>query len=123
LIIAKGVDAYGAIRTSAILIAIENAAPSVALTLPTDGTALTAPATIELTADATDEDGIKFVTFWAGKHQVGIDKTAPYSVTLDKVMAGTYTFTARAVDIYGREKTSTPVKVTVAKVPHGNGHK
>jgi hypothetical protein len=75
-----------------------------------------------LAADASDADGIDHVSFWAGNRLIATDKTAPYETTISKVMAGTYTFVARAYDKYGQETTSTPVKVTVAKVPNSHGH-
>jgi hypothetical protein len=122
IIIAKASDTFGAFKTAAVVITISNTPPAVTLTSPADGTTLTAPATIQLAADANDADGIDHVSFWAGNRLIASDKTAPYEATISKVMAGTYTFVARAYDKYGQETTSAPVKVTVAKVPNSHGH-
>jgi len=117
LIIAKTDDAFGFFSSAAVQITVTNPPPTVKLTSPADGATVTAPATIELNADAADADGIMYVSFYAGDRLLGIDKTAPYSLTLSNVGPGSYTFTAHARDIYEQRTISTPVKVTVAKVP------
>jgi hypothetical protein len=119
VIIAKATDAYGAYGAAAVEFTISNTPPTVTLTAPANNAVFTAPATIQLAADAADADGIAYVSFWAGDRLLGSVKTAPYTLTVSKVMQGTYTFRAHAVDANGQVTVSAPVKVTVVKVPHG----
>ena len=76
--------------------------------------ALTAKSNIALTATASEVGGtISMVYFYNGTTLLGSDSSAPYSYVWNSVPAGTYTFTAKAVDTKGFSKTSVPVKVTV----------
>jgi regulation of enolase protein 1 (concanavalin A-like superfamily) len=88
--------------------------PTVALTAPTAGASFTAPATITVSATASDpENRLSHVTFYAGTTQIASDTTAPFSATWSSVPAGTYSVTAVATDADGATATSTPVTVTV----------
>ena len=77
-----------------------NTPPTVSLTSPADGTRFSAPATITLGASASDSDGtISTVEFYrGGTTQIGADTTSPYSITWDRVAAGSYELTAVARD-------------------------
>ena len=89
--------------------------PVVALTAPADGAVFTAPAAIELTADATDaDDGVARVEFFAGTTLIGTDTSSPYAVTWTDVPAGTFSLTAVAHDQGGLATTSAARTVTVA---------
>src|SRR5262249_1489102 len=101
--------------SSAVVITVSNTPPTVSITSPTNNASFTAPATIEIKADASDADGVDHVSFWSGDDQLGSDTTAPYSLTLSDLKPGTYTFRAQAVDIYGQRTISDPVKVKVIK--------
>jgi hypothetical protein len=91
-----------------------NMLPTVALTSPADGMTLTAPATIRLTAAASDRDGtVTMVEFHANGALIGRDTSAPFEWTLNSVAAGSYTFRAVATDNGGATATSPPVTVTV----------
>jgi len=84
-----------------------NTAPTVAMTSPSAGVTFTAPATIVLGATSGDNDGsVAKVEFFSGATKVGEDLSAPYTVTLSNVAAGTYTFTAVATDNLGATATS-----------------
>jgi len=91
--------------------------PSVALTAPTSGTRLDAPAAITLEATASDAEApVAKVEFFSGNTDpvlIGEDTTAPYSLPLTNVGAGDYIFTARATDSLGQTTTSAPVTVSV----------
>jgi hypothetical protein len=88
--------------------------PSVALTAPADNATFTAPATINLSATASDtDDGVAQVEFFAGQTSIGTDTTSPYSATWSNVPAGTYTLTAVARDQDGLTTTSASRRVTV----------
>jgi hypothetical protein len=91
-----------------------NKAPTVSVTTPTNGATFVAPATISISANASDSDGtILRVDFYQGTTLLGSRAAAPYAITWSGVAAGTYSLTAQAVDNIGAIKTSTPVSVTV----------
>src|SRR5436309_8596537 len=88
--------------------------PTVSLTAPMNGATFGAPATISISANASDSDGtILRVDFYQGTTLLGSRTAAPYAITWSGVAAGTYSLTAQAVDNIGAFKTSTPVSVTV----------
>jgi hypothetical protein len=98
-----------------------SAAPTVALTGPGSGATYTAPAKINLTAQATDSGGqVAKVEFLAGTMKIGEDATAPYSFSWAGVTPGTYTLLARATDNSGASSTSQPVVVTVSAPAGGS---
>lgn len=90
-----------------------NAAPTVSLTAPADGSTVTRPDKVNFTATAADSDGtVVRVEFLQGTTKVGEDTTAPYSFSWD-APAGTYSLTAVAVDNGGARTPSTARTVTV----------
>ena len=108
------VDANGVPSVARMVSLNGNSPPTVTLTQPASGATFTAPATVNLTANAADSDGsITKVEFFTGATRLGEDTTAPYSYTWSGVTAGTYTVTARATDQLGFTTTSAPVTITV----------
>ncbi len=116
-ITARAYDNQGASTTSAaasVTVTAPNQPPSVALTAPTSGTVVTAPAALTLTAAASDADGsIARVEFYRGTTLLTTDTTAPYSYAWTGVPAGTYSLSARAYDNLGAVTTSAAASVTV----------
>jgi chitinase len=99
-----------------------NQPPSVTLTAPGNGATYTAPASITVSANASDADGsISKVDFYSGSTLIFSDNSSPYSYTLTNVAAGTYTFTAKATDNSGATTTSGSVTVTVNNSSSGGG--
>src|SRR5205085_2426285 len=95
--------------------AAANQAPTVSLTAPANGAAYTAPATVPLTATASDTDGtIARVDFYSGTTLIGSATASPYSVTWSNVAAGTYSLTAVARDNAGATTTSAARSITVS---------
>ncbi|GAB3823293.1 carbohydrate-binding protein [Hymenobacter jeollabukensis] len=95
-----------------------NAAPSVSLTSPVSGASFAAPASIGLTASASDSDGsISKVEFYNGSTLLGTATTSPYSYTWTGVGAGNYSLSAKATDNAGAVTTSAAVSVTVSAAP------
>ncbi|HWN94585.1 MAG TPA: PA14 domain-containing protein, partial [Methylomirabilota bacterium] len=86
-------------------------------------TAVDAPATVTLTADAHDTDGmIATVDFYSGSTRVAQAFGFPYTVNVPSLPAGNYTFTAVATDNHGLMATSSPVNISVyAPTPIGRG--
>ena len=91
-----------------------NEDPSVNLTAPSNGANFTAPASITVSADASDSDGtVTKVEFFAGSTKIGEDTSAPYSISWNNVSAGNYTLTAKATDDDGASTTSEAVTVSI----------
>ena len=78
-------------------------------------TEYTAPASIFMQATASDPDGegIRRVEFYSGTDYLGVDGSAPYSLTWSDVGRGTYTLTAIAYDADEVSTVSNSVTVVV----------
>lgn len=91
-----------------------NKSPAVSLSSPASGATFTAPASITVTATASDTDGtIASVEFYAGSTRIGTDTTSPYAVSWSSVPAGSYSLTAVARDNAGATTVSSARSVTV----------
>jgi regulation of enolase protein 1 (concanavalin A-like superfamily) len=92
-----------------------NQAPTVSLSSPTSGAQFTAPATINLAANASDpENQLARVEFRSGTTVLATVTAAPFTWSWNNVAAGTYSLTAKAYDTAGAVATSAAVTVTVA---------
>jgi galactose oxidase-like protein/Big-like domain-containing protein len=108
------IDANGVPSVARMVDVHGNSPPTVTLTQPADGASFTAPATIGLSATASDTDGtVTKVEFFNGVTKLGEDTTAPFGFTWSGVGAGSYTLTARATDDLGATATSAPSRITV----------
>lgn len=88
--------------------------PTVAITAPTSTTAFTAPATVNITATASDADGtIAKVEFFNGTTKLGEDLTSPFTYSWLNVVAGTYNITAEATDNSGNTSVSKAIAINV----------
>lgn len=98
------------------LITFESSAnniPTVNITSPDNAQVFTAPASISITATASDSDGsIAKVEFYNGAIKLGEDITSPYSFTWSNVSAGNYSLRAKAIDNTGDVATDM-VDITV----------
>jgi hypothetical protein len=115
-IVARAYDNSTLMTQSAAVqvMADNNVLPSVSITAPTTNAVYFAPATIRLTATATDSDGsIQNVTFLDNGAAVQTINVAPYTWILDNVGAGTHLITAIATDDRGGQTTSAAVSVLV----------
>ena len=98
-----------------------NAPPSVSLTSPANGASFTAPASITMTATASDPDGtVTRVDFFAGTTLVGSVTSAPFTFTWSNAPAGGYSVTAQAVDNLGAATTSSGVVISITPGSGGN---
>ncbi|HBY64525.1 MAG TPA: hypothetical protein DEH78_32295, partial [Solibacterales bacterium] len=115
--LAAAIEGYGTVAWSATDpggTPPTNRPPSVVLTAPANGATFTAPATVTLTAAASDTDGtIERVEFLSGSTVLFTDNLAPYTFTWSGVGAGGYTLTARAVDDQGAMAMSAAAAITV----------
>ncbi|HEU4694957.1 MAG TPA: Ig-like domain-containing protein, partial [Vicinamibacterales bacterium] len=91
-----------------------NSPPSVSMTAPASGATFTAPATITLSASASDTNGtIARVEFYSGTTRIGTDTSSPYSMSWPSVAAGSYTLKAVATDNAGAKTSSATRTITV----------
>jgi hypothetical protein len=87
----------------------------VSLTAPANGATFSAPATVALSASASDPDGtVAQVAFYRGTTLIGTSTTAPHGVSWANVTAGTYDLTAKATDNLGATTTSAVARITVS---------
>jgi hypothetical protein len=113
---AKAVDNLGAVTTSATVnvTVASNAPPAVTLAGPNPAGPYFAPASIQLTATASDADGtIASVEFRANGALIGTATSAPYTMLWDNVVGGSYSITATATDDRGAVTTSPAISVVV----------
>jgi hypothetical protein len=116
-LIAKATDNAGLVANSPpVSISVnQNAAPIVSLTVSDSGTARYAPASITLTATASDANGtISRVEFYQGSTLIGTATVPPYAVTWSDVPAGSFVVTAKAIDNAGASGTSNAIPISVA---------
>ncbi len=116
---AQARDAAGNVTTSAstmVSVTSDNAAPTISMTAPVNGT--TVSGTVTLSATASDNIGVVGVQFLLDGVALGTeDRTAPYSISWNtqKVSAGKHVLSARARDAAGNQTTSAGIAVTVSK--------
>jgi hypothetical protein len=87
--------------------------PTVALNSPTNGAAFTAPAAIQISATAADDDAVQYVDLFEGTNLLARVSEPPYSFTWNSVAEGSYEITAVAVDTLDQFTQSQPATITV----------
>ncbi|SFE06742.1 chitinase [Chitinophaga sp. CF118] len=91
-----------------------NQSPVVSITSPAASASFNAPASITITASASDADGsVSKVEFYNGSTKLGESSTSPYTYSWTNVAAGSYSLTAKATDNAGAVTTSATVAITV----------
>ncbi|MFL5728229.1 MAG: Ig-like domain-containing protein, partial [Cytophagaceae bacterium] len=125
-ITAKATDNAGATSSASVSVIVNSApvnkAPVASITSPASGTSFLAPASITISASASDADGtVSKVDFYNGALLLGSDVSAPYSFTISAATAGTYTLKAVATDNAGATGSSAAVSVTVSNTGTGPG--
>ncbi|MEP7183006.1 MAG: Ig-like domain-containing protein [Betaproteobacteria bacterium] len=117
ILTAVAVDTGGRQRGSSpitVRFASNNASPSVAVTAPIGGASFQAPASIGLSATASDPDGtVAKIEYFTGSTLVGSATSPPYAATWSNVAAGEYAIVAKATDNKGAVTTSAAVTITV----------
>jgi len=95
-----------------------NSAPQVTMTSPAAGVSFTSPATIALSAAASDVDGsVAQVAFYRGTTLIGVDTTPPFTFAWNNVPAGDYALSAVATDDDGASAAAEAVLVHVVEPP------
>lgn len=112
----RGPDANVTLQAATLANSGANNPPIVALTSPAPNSNLVAPASVSLSANASDADGsIAKVEFFEGSNKIGqaASATSPFTASWSNVQPGRYTLTAIATDNGGETTTSAPVDIFV----------
>lgn len=124
-ITAKATDNSGNVTTSAgvpISITSSSSFPIVTMTSPKVNATYSAPASVYMSAAASDAGGsVSKVDFYNGSTLLHTEYNAPYQFTWQNVPAGKYSLTAKAKDNSGNVSTSTAVNITVGSVVASRG--
>ncbi len=95
-----------------------NLPPVITITGPGNSPIINAPGSFIINANASDSDGsITKVDFYDGSTLLGTDSTAPHSLPLTNVPAGSHTITAKAFDNAGATTVSSPLQISVNALP------
>ena len=123
-ITAKAYDNLGLTTSASITITVNpanNISPAIVITAPTNNASFVAPANVNITTTATDQDGsITKVEFYNGTVLLGIATTSPFNYNWTSVTAGSYAIVAKAYDNSGATTTSTAVNITVTSPSNVN---
>ena len=111
-------DRAGELHRHGEHVGVGQCATGVSLTSPGNGASYYAPATIPLSASASDGDGyISSVAYYVNGIPLATVTSAPYKFTWASVGNGSFAFTAVATDNQGAVTTSAPIGVTVGTPP------
>jgi ELWxxDGT repeat protein len=110
----KAFDLAGNVSTSAqVGVTVDNTAPTAALNAPAQGAQLRGA--VQLSATASDNQGVTRVEFYADAMLLGTDTSAPYALSWNTagVADGAHTLLVRAYDAAGNVTPSAGVDVLV----------
>ncbi|MBX7078968.1 MAG: hypothetical protein K1X88_07250 [Nannocystaceae bacterium] len=93
------------------------AAPTVAITFPTDGQSFDNGTDFAIMVDAADDQGIASVTLYQDGSEVASDGSEPYSWQVNDLPAGVYEFYVTAVDLAGNASSSDTVTIGIGHEP------
>ena len=113
---ARATNSCGVVVTSSavsVTVAAGNTPPVVSITSPAAGSTFATPATINITASATDNSAVTKVEFFQNNIKLGEDTTSPYTFTWTSVATGTYSLTAIATDNQSATTVSAAINITV----------
>ncbi|NUM34181.1 MAG: hypothetical protein HUU50_06535 [Candidatus Brocadiae bacterium] len=107
-------DNHGATAESTLVNILVHTIPTVSITSPVSGDQFNAPATVVISANASDPvRSITKVDFYQGNTLLGTDNSSPYSYTWSNVGIGNYALKAIATDDYGVTGESSIVNIVV----------
>ncbi len=95
---------------------IDTVTPTVSVTAPTNGAAISAGSTASVTTTASDNDSVSSVDFYIDGTKVSTDTTSPYTYSWNttNVTLGTHTIQAKATDPSANVGSSSTISVNVA---------
>ena len=117
-IVVKAYDNQNAMVSASISVKVvnPNLSPTVTITSPANNASFNAPASVTISANATDSDGsIAKVEFYNGTTLLGTVTSSPYTYTWNNVGAAPYTLTVKAFDNLSATATAS-VSITVNAV-------
>ena len=111
---ATATDSVGQTADHSISVTVDNVDDPPAVTITSPGGGTTVSGSIDVSAEATDDNGVSQVTFYMDGATLAVDSTAPYAVSWDTTVEsdGGYTLTATATDTVGQTADHT-ISVTV----------
>lgn len=112
-LVARAFDTRGYYTDSAAMWIIANGLPNIALTSPANGTQASVPASFELSASASDVDGVNRVEFYADNQLIYTDASAPYAFTWIGAGVGSHSVYAIVHDNLGASVRSATANVSV----------
>ncbi len=93
---------------------LPNQNPTISISSPAIGAVYQNPASIQITATASDGDGtISKVEFFSNNSKIGEDLSSPYSFSWENAGIGNYSLTAKAIDNSSGETVSSTVTIQV----------
>gem|GEM_PF-1220116 len=96
----------------------QNIPPTSTITAPANNSEFIAPAIINITATASDNDGnIAKVEFYEGNNLLGTDLTSPYSFAWNNISSGNFTLKTKAFDDDGATAFSSAITISVNEQP------
>lgn len=116
-IMVRVTDELGLTAAARFTFTAQNKKPTVRITAPEPGERFQAPATLTITAEATDPENhaIQQVTFYANGREIGAVTTAPYTLEWKEVGIGHYRIQAVATDEFGARGQSPLVPIFVSR--------
>ncbi|UHQ22625.1 Ig-like domain-containing protein [Lysobacter sp. 5GHs7-4] len=118
-LVARAFDTRGYYTDSAAMWIVGNGLPSITLTSPANGAQASIPASFQLSANASDVDGVKRVEFYVDNQLIHTDTSAPYDYTWSGVGVGPHSVYAIVHDNLGASVRSATANVTVTIPPSG----
>ncbi len=115
LLTARVTDTEGNTKLSApvSITVVEKLGPTVAITSPFSGDSFSSGASVRVSVDAEDEDGlVNNVALLVDGQFFARDRTVPYDFDIS-TLTGAHVLTARAIDNNGNRTLSAPVNITV----------
>ena len=109
--------ANNSMTSSAASVTVDNNAPTVSITSPTNGSSVSG--NVNITANASDSVGVTSVEFYVDGGLIATDTTFPYSTNWDTTIYShnsSHSLTTKAYDGAGHATTSTAVLVNVLDI-------
>lgn len=108
------------------VLVVHNEPPSVSISSPAAGATFSVPATVLISATASDAQqatlpgsgAVARVDFYANGVFQGSKQAEPYKLTLNNLNPATYQLQVRAIDTQGAATDSVPVTITVVAPPN-----
>ncbi|MCY1078280.1 Ig-like domain-containing protein [Archangium lansingense] len=118
LLVAKAYDSIGnAGSSTGVSVTVDNTVPTTAISAPAQNALV--GGTVQVSATASDSQGVERVEFYVDGTLIGTDTSAPYTLSWNTttVTDEAHVLTSRAYDFAGNVRTSTAVVVNIDNTP------